>query len=57
MKPLVIVEHVNDKEKYEEELKNLGWCLECQGYGQDWDDGSACKNCNGTGKYTYEDLA
>lgn len=39
-----------DFKQYEEELKALGWCLSCQGYGQDHGDGSSCKECNGTGK-------
>jgi DnaJ-class molecular chaperone len=44
-----------DHKKYEEELCALGWCLECQGYGQDHGDGSPCQKCNGTGK-TQEQL-
>lgn len=54
MRELEIVKHVNDPQEYEEELHSLGWCLDCQGYGQDWGDGSPCQNCNGTGKYSYE---
>lgn len=36
--------------KYEEELRKLGWCIPCQGYGQNWEDGYSCKGCNGTGE-------
>lgn len=54
MKELEIVKHVNDSQEYEKELCSLGWCLDCQGYGQDLSNGSPCQNCNGTGKYSYE---
>lgn len=39
-----------DMKDYENELKALGWCVECQGYGQDHQDGSDCQECKGTGK-------
>jgi hypothetical protein len=50
-----ITQYINDG-SYEKELRRLGWCIDCQGYGQDWEDGSNCKNCNGTGKFSYESI-
>lgn len=41
-------------EEYRDELKSLGWCIECQGYGQNPSDGSVCVECNGTGKKDYK---
>jgi len=35
---------------YEQELKDLGICVSCQGHGQDFEDGSNCADCKGTGK-------
>ena len=49
--------HLHDPEedrKYEDELKRLGWCLMCQGYGQSWEDGSACGECLGTGFFNHK---
>jgi len=53
MKKIEITAPVDDSKEYEKDLRNLGWCLECQGYGQSWDDGSPCIHCNGTGKFEY----
>ena len=47
-------EHIDDGE-YEKELRRLGWCLTCQGYGQDYGDGSPCQDCDGTGKHTINE--
>jgi DnaJ-class molecular chaperone len=54
LKTLVITEYIDNGE-YEKELRRLGWCIDCQGYGQDYGDGSPCKKCSGTGKCFYED--
>lgn len=56
MKHIEITEHIDDSEEYKKELQRLGWCFECQGYGQSWNDGSLCLNCNGTGKFEYENI-
>jgi DnaJ-class molecular chaperone len=53
MKKLEVEKHIDDGE-YEKELRRLGWCLSCQGYGQNMGDGSPCKACQGTGKITNE---
>jgi DnaJ-class molecular chaperone len=50
MKKIEIVEHTDDSKEYEKELRRLGWCIPCQGYGQSWDDGSVCVHCNSTGR-------
>jgi hypothetical protein len=42
-----------DVAKYEKELRAAGWCLPCQGYGQNWDDGLPCSSCGGTGRSKY----
>jgi len=49
-----ITKHIDDG-SYEKELRRLGWCIDCEGYGQDRGEPPLdCKNCNGTGKFSYE---
>lgn len=45
-----------DDAAYEKLLRELGWCLSCQGYGQDWgsEEGADCEVCQGTGKIKAE---
>jgi hypothetical protein len=49
-----IYQHDSEEDKkYEADLKKLGWCLDCQGYGQSWEDGSECTKCTGIGTFDY----
>lgn len=44
-----------DFENYEKDLRDLGWCLSCQGYGQNGSNSLACSTCKGTGKFDHEE--
>lgn len=39
-----------ETERYFNEMIELNFCPSCQGYGQEFDDGSDCAACHGSGK-------
>ena len=42
---------VDNSELYLTALRECNMCSGCQGYGQSWEDGMTCHDCNGSGKW------